>query len=76
MARTPPSRGYLEPEDQPASTTAYTASDDMASTKSRATLRSVTCRVTGVSPMLKGRPIGITRKMRKAGTMAAMGAAR
>ena len=76
MARTAPSSGYFDPEDHPASTTAYTASDDIASTKSRATLRSVTCRVTTVSPTPKGRPMGITRKIRKAGTMAAMGAAR
>ena len=76
MARTPPSSGYLEPEDHPASTTAYTASDDMASTKRSPTLRSATCRVTSVSPTWKGRPTGIIRKIRKAGAMAAMGAAR
>ena len=76
MARTPPRSGYFEPEAHPASTIEYTASDDMASTNSRLTLRSAPCRVTVASPMCTGAPIGTTMKMRNAGIIAAIGAAR
>ena len=45
VARTPPSSGYFEPDDHPASTTAYTASDDIARMKSSPTLRSMPARL-------------------------------
>ncbi len=76
MARTPPSSGYLEPDDHPASTTAYTAIDDMASTNSTPMLRSAPTSVISRSPMWKERPMGTTMKVRKAGMIARVGASR
>src|SRR6266851_7659337 len=46
LERIPPRRGYLDPLDHPASTTPYTASDPIASTHSRPTLRSAISKVT------------------------------
>ncbi len=74
VARTPPSSGYFDPEDHPARTTAYTASEDIARMKRSPTLRSAPCSSTSLPPMVKGRPQGTIMKMRKAGTTARNGA--
>ncbi len=72
----PPSRGYFAPLDQPASTTPYTASDPMASTQRRPTLRSEISRPTRCPSTSTRGPNGIAAKVRKAGTSEATGASK
>ena len=76
MARTPPSRGYLDPDAHPARTTEYTASEDMARMKSSPMFRSAPCKATSLPAMVNGLPQGTIMKMRKAGTTARNGASR
>src|SRR5947208_15624936 len=74
-ARTEPSSGYFEPDDQPASMIPYTAIDDMASTSRMPIGGSASCRyvswpkivTTPCWSSVNVPPIGITEKVISAG---------
>src|SRR3954467_3018938 len=67
LDRSAPSSGYAEPLDQPASTTPYTPSDDIARMNSTLTGRSVSCSGVVVWPIVTAGPNGITDIARNAG---------
>src|SRR3984893_5605045 len=74
LERIPPSSGYLEPLDHPASTTPYTASDPIASTHRRPTLRSAISKVARWPKSSTDVPKGIEAKARKAASIEMPGA--
>src|SRR5947208_15638295 len=66
-ARTEPSSGYFEPDDQPASMIPYTAIDDIASRKSTPIGGSANCSSVRWPAIEIEPPIGMTAKAAKAG---------
>src|SRR6202789_2299449 len=73
-ARTEPSNGYFDPEDQPASMTPYTAMPDMARTSRIPMGGSATCNSKVWLPMVITPPTGTTVKTSTAGITARYGA--
>src|ERR1700730_15347932 len=69
-ARTEPSRGYLEPDDQPASITPYSEMDDLMSRNRIPHRGSASCRRGGGWAMATAPPMGTIENVRNAGTRA------
>ena len=75
-ARTEPSSGYFEPDDQPASITPYTPRPDIARMNSAPIGRSTTCRYVWCPRIETVPPIGTTQNIKNAGRIDRYGASR
>src|SRR5258706_11368880 len=75
-ARTEPSSGYFEPDDQPASITPYTPRPDIARIHSAPIGRSTTCRNVWWPRIDTVPPMGTTQNIRNAGMIDRYGASR